>query len=139
MLFFPAGTLLSLGKLIKEALLSPPSPLFFHLLEVGRHSSSLLLTSVHQIAPRKKEPQQLHSLASASHAPRAVEPCQGTVCKKWNKDYLGSFLGITFAQMSVLQGVSSRHVFTLWSGIISALLLNLQAGKKNPKKPYFSL
>ena len=80
MLFFPAGTLLSLGKLIKEALLSPPSPPFFDLLEVGGHASARLMKNVHQKAPRKKEPQQLHSLAS--HAPRAVEPCQGTVCKK---------------------------------------------------------
>lgn len=29
MLFFPAGTLLSLGKLIKEALLVVPPPFFF--------------------------------------------------------------------------------------------------------------
>lgn len=53
MLFFPVGTLLSLGKLIKEALLSIPP---FHLLEAGLHFSWLLLTSAHQIALRKGEP-----------------------------------------------------------------------------------
>lgn len=114
MLFFPAGTLLSLGKLIKEALPSPPPPpFFFHLLEVGRHSSSLLLTSVHQIAPRKKEPQQTHTVSPATHhvlwSPARVQFAKKK--KKWNKDYLGSFMGITFAQMSVLQGVSSRQRF----------------------------
>lgn len=65
MLFFPVGTLLSLGKLIKEALLSVPCFFFFfHLLKVGPHSSWLLLTSVHQRAPKKKEPPPQDSLAT---------------------------------------------------------------------------
>lgn len=124
MLFFPVGTLLSLGKLIKEALLSVPC--FFHLLKVGPHSSWLLLTSVHQRAPKKKEPPRQDSLATHNvlWSPVRVQ------FAKLNKDYLGRFRRITVVRMSDLRGVGSKHIMVRHHfGVESA----------NRQKAYFSL
>lgn len=71
MLFFPVVTLLSLGKLIKEALLSVP---LFHLLEAGSDSSWLLLTSAHQRAQRKRE--LLQDSLATHHVPWSLARVQ---------------------------------------------------------------
>lgn len=123
-MFFPVGTLLSLGKLIKEALLSVPC--FFHLLKVGPLSSWLLLTSVHQRAPKKKEPPQQDSLTTHN----VLWSSARVQFAKLNKGYLGRFRRITVVQTSVLQGVSSKHMMVRHHfGVESA----------NRQKTHFSL
>lgn len=74
MLFFPVGTLLSLGKLIKEALLSiPPFSL------VGGWAP--LLLDITDKCPSNSWEEGRTPAGQSSHTPRAMEPSQGAVCK----------------------------------------------------------